>query len=621
MRKSKTRTGNRPLKVLAAAAFASAAVLASTAVPALAGATLVLSTTQPAVAGGTVLYITGGSALVSTLGIRFAPTVGGCPTTYGDTTVAGTVSGGAITAAGDSLSAHVTTPPLPVLASAATYRPCLYATTAGNATAFSTDTFGTVPAITPVNVATLSPTAGQAADRVTLTASSAIYTLGAYSTEFVSTQTTCPATYTTPSVSGTAIVVGTTAKTSTSVLTVTVPTLAVGTPYLVCSYVAALAGSSALAVRSNVTFASFGSTLPTVTLNPTGGSSGTASHVTLSVPLASPVFTGTPEVLLTRNSCPYVRPADAALGAVTFLEPYAATVTKISTTKLALTIPTAVIVGGSDVTTPWNVCTYLSTSPNAALITAPALFSVAPVLDVTTALFAGLSTGSGPAQGLSQITISGLTGIPTATGAVLTASLGGSPINITTVNSSTSFTGTTSAHAAGAVNLTVTTAAGSKTTTGTPYSFTYGITLDPNTSPSTVSPVLDITGAGFGPLTFGDVVTATALASDHAYVLLTNNAWNAQGFGSATNAMITASPPTSACNTVLPISDTEIICTLDLANKITAVDASNVPTIATGPVPNGTYNVTVVNTGTALRLLDSNYSIVSMGSTFTVSPY
>jgi len=610
MRKSQARTGHRPLKVVAAAAFATAAVLASTAVPAYA-ATFTLSTSQVAVAGGTVLYLSGGTFL-NTNYIRFALSSNSCPTLY-TTSQTGAVDGGAVTAVGGGTTAYVTTPALP----AGTYKPCLYVdSTTGGAHA---DT--TAATVTAVNVAALAPTTGVSADKVTLTAGSGIFTLTTYSTEFVSGVTACPSTYTTAS--STAIV-GVTAKTSTTVLTVTVPsTLVVGTPYYICSYVGASAGSSALAARSNVTFASFATTLPPLTVAPSGGSSGVATTVTVSVPTTSAVFTGTPDVLVTRNSCPLVRPADAALGATTLVEPYEPTVTKISNSKLAVTMPTTVIVGGMDVTTAWNICTYASTSTSAVLLSAPAVYYVAPVLDVSGAQYAvgsgsAAGTGSGPAQGGSQITVSSLTGIPTATGAILSATLGGSPINITAVNSSTSFTGTTSAHAAGAVKLAVTTSAGTKTTTTSPYTYTYGITVSPNTAATNTSPVLDITGAGFGSLSFGTVTDTVALAAGTSYVLLTNNTWNAQDFTSALDAQ--AVKAVSFCNGVLPISDTEIICTLDLTQSIASV-ATNAPTFQATDVPAGTYTMTVVNSGEDLLDTDYNYSIVSSGSTFTVAPY
>lgn len=608
MRKSRTKTGSRTWVAGAVAALATATALATApALPALAGATMTLSTSQVAISGGTVLYVTGGTALTSSLGVRFALSSNSCPANY-NTSQTGAVDGGLITIV-DATTAYVTTPAMP----AGTYKPCFYddATTGGS---FAADTMagsGTVT-VTAVNFGTLSATTGQSGEKPTLTAASAVLTGTSYSTQFVSGVTACPTTYTTPS--STAIV-GTTAKTSTSVLTITVPTtLTAGTAYYVCSYAGTTAGSSALAIRGSVTFASFSSTLPAATLVPTGGSSGTQPTFTVSTSGSATPFTGTPAVLVTRNSCPLTYPASVSA----VLEPYSATMTKISSSKIAVTMPATVIVGGSDVTTAWHVCTYTSNSTGAAMGTAPVAYAVAPVLSVASAVF---SSSSGPAQGGSAITITGLTGIPLVSGAQLTASLGGSPINGITALSTTSFSGTTTAHAAGPVQLSVTTAAGTKTTSGNVYTYTYGITVTPNTAARTANPILDITGAGFGTLTFGNVATATALSASTAYVLLTDNDWNARDFSTDKVALDTGVDlPVSYCNNVLPISDAEIICTLNLTAMIDSA-STDTPVITTNAVPNGTYTVTVVNAKDGLNSADYNYSVVSSGSTFTVAPF
>ncbi|GGM97740.1 hypothetical protein FHR83_000247 [Actinoplanes campanulatus] len=633
MRKSTARRpGHRPLKAGGAAAAAAVLVLAGTATPA--SAAITLSTSQVAIAGGTVLYLTGGTALADTMAVRFVPqTETNCPAAY-DTAVTGAVNGGLIDATSVT-TAHLTTPALP----AGTYKTCIYASATTGALV-ATET--TANLVTAVNIAALSPTTGQATEKITLTGSSAIFTGTSYTTQFVA-GTECPALYTAP-LAGTRInatstvkVAATTSVPVNTAVTVTVPgtatvaTLTAGTPYHVCSYGGTTAGTTPLAARSNVTFASFDKTLPAVTVVPTGGSSGEATNLTLTAPTTtSPFAAGVPSVLATRNSCPLTRPADAALGAATGLEPFEATVLKITNSKVAVTLPDDdVIVGGKDVTTPWNLCAYASDDPAAAMATAPAVFTVAAVLDLSGAQFAveggaATATGSGPAQGGQTLTVSGLSGIPTAAGATLTASLGGSPITNITVVDATSFTGTTTAHAPGPAHLSVTTSSGTKTTTGTPpYTFTYGINLTPNTAPTGTSPVLDITGAGFGGLTFGDVATGVALVDDESYVLLTDNAWNDAVLTSARPAIVqTGANPVSYCNGVLPISDAEIICTLNLEDSITGATADHTPTIGTGTeVLDGTYTVTVVNDGQSVDSALVNFSAVSSSSTFTVASF
>ncbi|BAL91689.1 hypothetical protein AMIS_64690 [Actinoplanes missouriensis 431] len=626
MRKSLARFGSRPLTAVAATAVTAAAVL--TASPAYAAA-LTVSQTQLPISGGATLTIAGGTGLASTQGIRFAPAAGSCPAQY-DTVLAGTVEGGLITMVSGSggAAATVTTPALP----AGSYKVCIYA----NATSgllYTTDTFaGTV---TAVNMGPLSSSSGVATDKITLTAPTGIFTAAAYNTEFVPA-TTCADKYQTVA---NGIVTATTAKTTgstaTTVLTITVPALTAGTQYAVCVYAGSTANTSLLAARGNQLFAAYDkANLPAPTLVGSSGSSGVATSITMSVPTDKAVFTGTPNILATRNGCPGKRPANAALGGTTRFEPWAIVPQKVTNSKLVVSVPANVTIMNGEATTPWNLCAYASNATDANLIAAPAVYTVAPALTVSGAQFsvngaAASGTGSGPARGGSSITITGLVGIPTAEGAPLSAKLGTSEITITD-HTSTSITGTTNANAPGAVNLSVTTAAGTQTTSTKPYTFNYGINVTPNSSPTDVEQMIDILGAGFSALDFEDV-GSSALTDDKAYVLLTTNAWNEIDWdGDAVSGNAKALPdttsdpvaPVSYCNSVLPISDEEIICTLQLDESITAVSASNVPTIgATTEVPPGVYTVTVVNSANALDADENNYSVVSSGSTFTVAPF
>lgn len=619
MRKSQRTTGHRPLRAGLVVAAAAAVAVAGTSTAAFATNAYTLSASQ--VGTGSVIYLTGtGTSFSASEGVRFvSPASAACPTTYGGTsatTGATTVSAGAMVGYIDATDAYVT---IPAVVAGSTYAICLYADTTNSGAVVTAD--ATVNTLTAVNMGTLSAVTGQAADKITLTASSAIFTGSTYATEFVSGVTACASTYTTTS---STVISAATTKTSTSILTITVPTLVAGTSYLVCTYSGTTAGTSTLSARGSVSFASYSNTLPTITLNPPGGSSATSTSVTISAATGTTPFTSTaPAALLARNSCPLTYAAGT-----TPLEPYAATnTTKISTSKLAITVPTSVVVGGLDVTTPWNVCIYSSTSGN--LVATPTTYTVAPQLTISSVQYtvgsaSAANTGSGPAQGGQLITISNVTGIPSAAavtaGAKLTASIGGSPLTNITPIDSTSFSGVTTAHAAGVEELSVSTAAGTKTNPASnthTYTYTYGITVSPNTAPTGTTPVLDITGAGFGSLTFSDVSSTVALAAQTAYVLLTDNTWNAQTF-TALNAQ--AVKAITYCNTILPISDTEIICTLALDHVVASV-SGNAPTTAGTNVPVGTYTVTVVNSGTGLDSTSYNYSIVSSGSTFTVSPY
>lgn len=618
MRKSQQRTGHRLLIIGATSAVAASTVLAATALPAYAAA-ITLSQTQVAASGGTVLRLSGTALTISdTMGVRFAPAAGACPATYDASTPAGTVSAGVMDAFG-STQAVVVTPA--GLTAGSSYKVCVYADATTGALSVADTIADTVLA---VNMAAQNTTAVKASDKVTLTAPTAVFSGTGYASQLVNnTTTTCPTTLQTPAAPGPPAYIAAPATTkvvgSNSKIDVTIPTtnFVAGTPYLICTYATSAVGAALVArSRSTVSTVPALADAPLSTMSPSGGSSGVASTVTLTLPTTSNLFSTTPDVLITQNACATTHPA--SLGG----DYVQGTVTKIANFKVAVTVPSSVKVSTGDVTTPWNLCTYADSSTGSALVLQPSVYNVAPVLDLASAQYAvgsgGASgSGSGPAQGNSVITISGLTGIPTAEGATLSASLGGSPITITG-KTATSITGTTTAHAPGPVKLSVTTAAGTKTTTGTPYTYTYGITVAPNTAASGTTPIVDITGAGFGSLLFSDVVTATALTDDRAHVFLTDNTWNAQNFSAGIDAFATA--PVSYCNNVLPISDTEIICTLNLSNRIDSV-STHTPTMTGVDVPAGTYSITVANDRDGLDSDLHNYSIVSSGSTFTVSPY
>ena len=74
-------------------------------------------------------------------------------------------------------------------------------------------------------------------------------------------------------------------------------------------------------------------------------------------------------------------------------------------------------------------------------------------------------------------------------------------------------------------------------------------------------------------------------------------------------------PQVDECTSVVVISDIELICQMTLATGLT----NATPPAANGPVPIGTYTVTVVDTGAIGATVSA--SIISSGSTFTVAPY
>ena len=325
--------------------------------------------------------------------------------------------------------------------------------------------------------------------------------------------------------------------------------------------------------------------------------------------------------------------------------------TRLTTSKIVIPVPSgttqpAVALVGSQTSSKFYVCVYDGTSTSTSTLLASATYSIAaqPTLTAST----GISPTSGPALGGNTITITGTGFISGAT----TVTIGGTAATGVVVNASgTILTATVPSHApATSQTIAVTTTGGTVTNlaingpggaagTLSGYTFNNAVNVAPNTSPNTVNPTLDVTGAGFSALTWATDLDTTGItapangASTGSRIVLTDNAWsvgNATGFAatgatagvSAGGTLFGASRyPVAQCGGILPISDGEVICTLDLKDPIGLPVANYL--IAAGAVPNGTYQLTVANSDAAFALLTSanNYSITASGSTFTVSPF
>jgi IPT/TIG domain-containing protein len=650
MRKSQARTGVTPTRVVIATVATAAAVGAGLSSPALAATpnnvSLTANVTQINSLGGTAVTLTGGATTLSGAGgdapYRVWLTSNAtCSSTYPSASTVYVLAGtGSLS--GEVLS--VNTPPV----APGTWKFCAYdsATTpvlAGTSSASVLATPWGAPS------STVGPSGG--GNNITLNAAGG-FTGSTFAVEF--NTTACPATYT--AVSGTSIIAATTATKSTNnALLTTVPTTVLNnTGYYICAYSGTTTGASGspLVARSNNTYGTFTSTLPTATVTPANGASATATTITVSTTAGTIPSTGTLGVIFTRNTCPTSNSSPSG-------DQIAATPVRITTGKVAVPVTTAVVSGAGMATTGWNVCLYNGQN---AMIASPAVYTVAPQLSLTgvnnAASFnssaasghtASVSPTGGPAQGGTPITISDLSGIPTVEGAMLQVSLGGSPLNNVKAVDGTTITGTTTPHAPGSVNLTVTTAAGTKSTLYTladattyagVFNFSYAINVSPNTAPpaavagtGTNNPWIDITGAGFSGLDFSTSEIPSASAATKAHVLLTDNAWYSQGSAAAVltgatgiaNPFTGAAPPITQCTGVLVIGDNEIVCQLDLANTITGntTPATAAITTTAVAVPTGVYNITVVNSGGSpvLKSASFNYSIVSSSSTFTVASF
>ena len=585
MRKSHPRTGSRLTRAGLAAGAAIVVVVAGAPTPASAANTaFTISPTTGPLGAATVITGTGTGVLtgVATVSARFVANATVCPTTLG-TASATNVAAAAVSKTDDN-TVSLTAPVLPL----GSYRVCLYNGTAttGILEGTSSNTY-TVNAAAPVLNSTAGPATG--GNAITLTGPSSAPYLTSASTiaALFTTAGTCPANYT-----ATGNVAATATRTSTSVATVTVPaTLTEGSSYTVCLYNGAT-GTSVLLGTSSATY----SALPNATLSPAVGQTGGGNTITAGSTAAFLTGISGPGVTFSRTACPttYTTTGDNTA---------ASSVTRISTTKVAIGVPSAVAFTGSETTAAYNVCIYGGTGGSDTLIAAPMTYTIAPAVTVT-----DIEPSGGPTQGGSRVTITG-TGFPfpATEDTMISVSLGGAPLRDVRVTSSTSITGFTTARAPGQVAVSVTTASGTKTLASA-FTYSYGITVSPNTAAPDDVLYLDVLGVGFSSLTFGG-----APDSSNAHVYLVNDTYSA----AATSGDWTT-PPVTECGGVIPISDNEIICELDLGETLDA--DGTVDTAA--DVAEGTYTVAVVSNGAPGATLNaSDVSIISSGSTFTVAPY
>jgi hypothetical protein len=378
--------------------------------------------------------------------------------------------------------------------------------------------------------------------------------------------------------------IATAAVTAAVVATAAAPAMAVSVPLTLSSSVGPAATANTVTATAATSFLA-----------------GVASpRVTLSLPTCQTLFNATASA--------HVTPTTATAGNIVT----GVTATKLTDNKLMIATPTTVILSppGTATTTKYNVCVYSGGAATDTLV-GTASYSVATAIGLTS-----ISPASGPARGGTMVTVTG-TAFPTTKGAI-TGTLGGTAIeNVTPVNG-TSFTFTTPYHAPSttAVSLNVTTAAGTQTLSGV-YTYANGINIAPNTGPNTATAVfVDILGAGFSSLTWSTTPLPTATPTGARVELV-------PGVYTTTDASSsgTYNGGVAECASVIPISDGEVICSMNLkAAALDATDATATP--ASRIVPNGTYTLTVVaDSDPAAVITDAMPTDLSSGSTFTVAPY
>jgi hypothetical protein len=250
----------------------------------------------------------------------------------------------------------------------------------------------------------------------------------------------------------------------------------------------------------------------------------------------------------------------------------ATTVAIVSPTRLAITVPATLVLVSSQPIANYYVCVYDGTStstpgPASALISGSAgSYSIAVTATVT-----GVSPSAGAAQGGASITVTG-TQFP-LTG--MTATVGGvAATNIVVAGNGLSFTATTPAHPAGGPFPIAVTTPGGTAIKAALFSYTNGIVVSPSTAPNTriARAYLDVRGVGFADLV---ITNTTGLQQDfpkaHAY--LVKGAYDPRPVGTPA---VKANGQTLECTDILPVDDTELICSLFLGG----IWADGTPTVA-----------------------------------------
>ncbi|MEU4163758.1 IPT/TIG domain-containing protein [Actinoplanes sp. NPDC026670] len=446
-----------------------------------------------------------------------------------------------------------------------TWKVCVYNSTAA-ATAALHDS--TPPTFTAVPTATLSASSGPSGggNTINFTAPTASPFFGnAVGLVFAESTTGCPATYGTPGNLASALT-----RPTTTTASANVPAGVVGTgpstTYVACFY-SHTGGTSATLVGAGA--ATYGVTLPQVTLSSTVGPWGGGNGISMDSNTNFLLGVGTPSVTFNSSErCPRTLTAS---NNYTINHPLAGKTRKAADNRLAVTVP-ALASGAPAVPTPFQMCVYNGTTAGQSLMIASAPYTSSVVHTLTS-----VAPSAGSALGGSMITVSG-TGFPTSPGS-LTATLGGLPLTDITPVNDTTFTARTPMHGVERnVSLVVAGPAGVKSLSNA-YSFLNSIAVAPNMASTDMKSVtVAVKGIGFLSTTFN------ATTGD-AHIYLVKGTYNPNSDG-----VNKINGPVSECTDVLPLSDNELICTLRLDQRLNAagdvapqiaVGRLSVPTITT----------------------------------------
>ncbi|WP_433791309.1 IPT/TIG domain-containing protein [Actinoplanes sp. CA-252034] len=355
----------------------------------------------------------------------------------------------------------------------------------------------------------------------------------------------CPTTYGTPA----AGVATTVTKSGDAAASVVVPasvtsTTAVPTKYNLCFYNGA--ASSSAFVSGSVYSAS------QLALSQTVGPYGGGNNIDVTSP--EPFLAGidAPGVLFTAAACPAEYDDDTAE-----VPAAADRIRKVTNNRLAVTVPVGAADPGVTIA-PWNLCVYQnSTDDGGAPGVVSALVASYPYKVTTVQTALGISPKAGSSLGGSMITVTG-TAFPTEPGSI-TATLGGVPLTEITPISSTAFTARTPQRApANNVALVTTTAGGSHTLLNA-FSYTSAVVANPKTAPNTRAIDVIVNGVGFESASWSNTV------GTGAHIFLVKGSYSS---AAVNGAAYRANPAIADCGKVLVLSDSELVCRLDLTKRL-----------------------------------------------------
>jgi hypothetical protein len=399
---------------------------------------------------------------------------------------------------------------------------------------------GTVP--------TLNPSVGLTGggNTVNITASTNVFTgVATIGAQFLTDP--CPATYGAPA-AGVASPVTKTGDAAANVVVPNTVTNATAEPtkYNVCLYNGV--SSTSAFISGSVYSAS------QLSLSQNIGPFGGGNNIDVTSP--NPFLAGldAPGVLFTAAACPAEYDDDTAE-----VPAAADRIRKVTNNRLAVTVPANPADPGNTVA-PWNLCIYQnSTDDGGAAGVVSALVGSYPYKVTTVQTALGVTPKAGPALGGSMITVVG-TSFPTEPGSI-TATLGGVPLTEITPISATAFTARTPMRApANNVALVVTTVGGSHTLLNA-YSFTSALVANPKTAPNTRAIDVIVNGIGFESAAWSTTV------GTGAHVFLVKGSYSSAAVNSAANR---ANPAVADCGKVLVLSDSELVCRLDLTKRLDA---------------------------------------------------